>query len=417
MASVRARGESKYWFACFKIPTGKVDEKGRTIFRRVQRSTGTDDKTRAEQLAISYERVAVLAAEKQFTDHAARRFLQEIAAISGAKIADVEATDVYLRRWVKSRGPQLSASSRLRYESVVEHFLKWLGDRATAPLIDISAQRVAEFRDAETAAGKTPVTVNKSLMILGQAFAEPVRFGIFDQNPAKGLNVRGANKQKQRRAPFTFDQFRALVQALGKFAPDQTPVPEDRQAYRQVARKPVGIVAGDWLTLVLLCAYTGARQQEAAQLAWEQVDLKGRRLTLERTKTGDEHWIPLHPTLHTHLRQLARRAFGSGPAVGPVGPSIARVPRRVVSNVFRRSILPLIGIKQAYGSRPGVGRQLAPLSIHSLRHSLSTWLQQAGVEEMMRMQIVGHEDESVNRGYTHSDFKARAAALARVPSI
>lgn len=417
MASVRPRRESKFWSACFKIPTGKIDAKGRIIFRRVQRSTGTTDRSRAEQLAISYERVAVLAAEKQFTENAARKFLQEITAISGVTIGNVEATDAYLKRWLTNRGPTLEESSRSRYEGVVNHFIAWLGPRAQAPLLEISPQTIARYRDAETAAGKRPVTVNKTLNILAQAFAEPTQFKVFDTNPAKGLNVRGAGRQKQKRVPFTFDQFKALVKALAAFDPAEVPHPPGRRAYTQTARDPVGVVAGDWLSLIVVCAYTGARQQEAAQLGWEQVDVAKSRLTLNRTKTGDEHWIPMHPSLQAHLRRLARRVHGKRTPAGPIMPTLARTQRRILSNIFRRSILPLIGIVQDYAENPGSRRQLAPYSIHSLRHSLSTWLQQAGVEEMMRMQIVGHEDESVNRGYTHSDFKARSAALARVPSI
>ena len=83
----------------------------------------------------------------------------------------------------------------------------------------------------------------------------------------------------------------------------------------------------------------------------------------------------------------------------------------------RRSIPPRVGIVQEFATGNGKGRKLAAYSIHSLRHSLATWLAEAGVEESMRMQLIGHEDESVNRGYTHTQLAQAASALGKVPTI
>jgi integrase len=101
-------------------------------------------------------------------------------------------------------------------------------------------------------------------------------------------------------------------------------------------------------------------------------------------------------------------------------PELSRHLRRAISNHFRRAILPRIGLRQDYApasAEKGAGRRLAPYSLHSLRHSLSTWLAAAGVEESMRMRLIGHENASVNRGYTHRDHAAAASALAAVPTV
>jgi integrase len=352
----------------------------------VQRSTGTDDRSRALQLALSYERAAVLASERRFTEQAARAFLAELQAIGAGPVAGGEPVGEFLRRWLAGRAPQLAPHSRERYRLAVDQFLAHLGPRAGAPLGDITPREVAGFRDTATAAGKSPATVNKALGILALAFDEARAQHGLERNPARGLNVRGAKRARQQRSPFTFAQFAALVAAT----------------------------AGEWRTLILLCGYTGARQQEATQLRWEQVDLAAGRLTLARQKNADTHWLPLHPALAAHLRAL-------GPAAaGPVLPELSRHLRRAISNHFRRAILPRIGLRQDYApasAEKGAGRRLAPYSLHSLRHSLSTWLAAAGVEESMRMRLIGHENASVNRGYTHRDHAAVAAALASVPTV
>lgn len=389
MASVRKKPGSVHWFACFKLPTGAIDGKGRAVFRRVQRSTGIEDRTRARQIADSYERAAILAGQRRFTEQAARAFLAEISAISAVPAGGAPLSE-FLRAWLRVRGPGLAAHTRERYALAVDQFLEHLGERAGADLGDISPREVAAFRDAQTLAGKSPATVNKALGILAMAFDEARAQHGLERNPARGLNVRGAARARQHRRPFTFEQFSALVRAT----------------------------SGEWRTLVLLCGYTGARQQEAAKLTWAQVDLARGRLRLARSKTADEHGMPLHTTLSAALR--ADWLAAGKPTAGPVLPHLSTLQRRAVSNHFRRAILPKIEIRQAYApasDQKGAGRRLAAYSLHSLRHSLSTWLQAAGVEESMRMELIGHEDASVNRAYTHADFSQAAAALARVPAI
>lgn len=401
MASVRLKASSEHWFACFKIPTGRVDAKGRAMFRRVQRSTGTTDKTRALQLAISYERAAELAAERRWVEQSARNFLAEINAIAGLRVAEVEIVDAFFARWLEVRKRGVSAKSLKNEKGIITTFLDWLAERRKGPLLDITPRVMSDYRDAQLAAGKSGTTVNKDLSILGQAFDEAVATNVMEKNPARGLRVKGADKKAQKRRAFTFDQFRELVR---------------RTAPGELSRRG-NEVNTDWQTFILCTGYTGGRQQETAQLPWEHVNFDRKLVGLVRSKNGDVHWVPLHSALEVHLRE--RWVAAGQPTHGPVMPHIARMPERKVSRYFRETILPRVGISQPY-EKPtdakGVGRKLAEYSIHSLRHSLSTWLNAAGVSEMMRMRIVGHEDEDVSRGYTHTELAQAAAELAKVPS-
>ncbi len=56
----------------------------------------------------------------------------------------------------------------------------------------------------------------------------------------------------------------------------------------------------DYLLLIL---FTGLRRQEAAQLHWNQVDLKAKTLTISDTKNRQSHTLPLSDYLHTLLIQ------------------------------------------------------------------------------------------------------------------
>ncbi len=403
MASAKQFPGSPHWYACYRVPTGQVDGKGRPIFKRVQRSTGQTDRGRALQLAISFERAAVLVAEKRWIEQSAHRFLVEVNALSGMAVAQVQQTEAFISSWLKAKQRTAAPKSWLNINSVVQDFLEWLGPRRTAPLLDITSRQVAEFRDAELAAGKAPTTINKMLSFLAQMFEEAVAQGAMEKNPARGLRVKGAKKSAQKRQPFTFEQFRELVRCT---APGQ-------KGSRGGETHP------DWQTFLLVTGYTGGRQQEVARLRWKTVDFESRRIGLIRTKTGsDLHWLPMHETLYQHLLTRANAAPLRKETF--VMPGFAAIEERYLSKAFRELILPRIGISQPYAERvegKGAGRKLAALSIHSLRHSLPTWLNAAGVSELMRMRIVGHEDEAVSRNYTHTDLEDARAALAKVPAI
>lgn len=402
MASVKQFPGSPNWYACYKMPTGQLRRDGKPLFRRVQRSTGTADKSRALQLAISYERAALLAAEKRWVERSAQQFLAEIQVIVGIRVGEVERTDEFLHRWLVSKQKTVAPKSLLNFSGIIGDFLEYLGERRNAALIDMTPNVLARFRDAELSAGKAPTTVNKALSVLGQAFEDAVVQCLIAKNPAHGLRVKGADRKAQKRRPFTFEEFQnLLLETKPKVAP------QERQS-----------IHPDWHTFILIAGYTGGRQQEVANLLWSNVDFSSGTIAVRRSKNGDVHTMPMHPSLLAHLAEC-KTAQGSGTS-SFVMPHLAGLAERRLSRIFRDTILPRIGIHQPYAEKTaekGVGRRLAALSIHSLRHSLSTWLNAAGVPEMMRMRLVGHEDENVSRNYTHTELLQAAAELAKIPSI
>lgn len=403
MASVKQMRPGGPFYMCYKIPTGHFDKAGRPLFKRVQAPSGLYDRNKALMLAMSYEEVADAAAARRFTEGMARNFLERIAVLTNVGVAQTETLKQRLEKWLSSRQPLVAEKTMLNYASVVRDFLAFAAQKHVVSLADVTNSFVAEFRDHEVAAGKKGATVNKALSILGQAFEPAVVDQVFRVNPARGLRVKGVRNRAQTRRAFTFAEFKTLVRITGKASSA-----EGRS------------LSPDWQTLIVLCGYTGGRQQEVAQLTWDRVDFTHNRITLRRTKTTDLHTMPMHPAVRTHL--LARKTASERNAAF-VMPALAKVPGRTLSKWFREQVLPLVGIHQPYCSRdkaavvPQVGRKLAAYSLHSLRHSLSSWLNAEGVAELTRMRIVGHEDLDVSRGYTHEDLAQMETALQKIPSV
>lgn len=373
MASVKKFPRSRFWSACFTHADG----------RRVQRSTGLTDRDDALRVAVSWEKAARAAREGRFAQDQSRRLLREIDALTGGG-GGGEAAGVFLEGWLKAHARTLKPKSADKFRGAVRLFLDWLGpERAARGVGEIGRAEVAAWRDFLLAEGRAPATVNTLVAVIGQGFREACRRGLAERNPAEGLRLRKTRRADAGRRPFTPEQYRALLKAA----------------------------EGEWKWFIRLLAETGGRQQEIAQLKRGDADPAGRRLWLTRGKTGDRLEIPL---LEETARGLAARlkAEPGGPE-DPLLPQIAAREGKALSKFFRLELLPKIGLARPYGKKKGAGREVAPYSLHSLRHSLATWLNRAGVPDATRRKILGHESAEISRGYTHAGLDEARKALRR----
>jgi integrase/recombinase XerD len=404
VASVKLFPGCKLWYACFSIYTGQVNQKGRPLFKRVQRPTRLEDKSEALRLALSYEQAAKKAAAKMWHEIEAKNLVQQVSSLVGNNVSRVESADTFINGWLDSAARQADRKSDKtirNYRGIIQDFLDFLGPRAERPVFEISKKVIIDFRENELKAGKASPTVNKALGVLKQAFDHAMSIDAMLANPVeRGVVLPRDRRKSQKRRAFTFAQFKQLIAATDP----------KRQHRDGVALTP------EWQTFIMLCGYTGGRQQEPAKLRWDQVDFKRAVLVLTRSKGNDEHLMPVHPSLLAHLKALPNKR------VGYVMPAIAAEKGQALSKTFREIVLPRIGIVQEYHTRQsdpgkGVGRRLAAYSLHSLRHSLSTWLNEAGVSDATRMSLVGHEDEEVSRNYTHIELAHARKAIERIPNV
>lgn len=372
MASVRKKRGSDYWFACYTGPDG----------RRKQRSTKKTDEHEAMQLALTYEKTAKLAREGRFVEASARRFLNEVRTVSGVRAVELIPTKEWMDRWLGTICRRLRPASARKYRDAVRRFLEAIGPTAAAGAItDVTSAHVALWRDSILAKGRTEKTANIAMAIVGQAMNEALVQGVVEANPCNGLKFAHADKKSKQRSAFSLEQGRALLAAT----------------------------TGEWQTLILTLALTGARQQEGAKLRWTQCDFTRDRVTLLRGKQNDQqHVVPMDATLKAHLQPLFAKATGLF-----VMPELAALDGKRLSKIFRQTILPKIGIAQPYGGRPG-GKVVAQYSLHSLRHSLASWLDELGATPAQRRDMLGHETAEISERYTHAQIGQVATALGRV---
>ena len=64
-----------------------------------------------------------------------------------------------------------------------------------------------------------------------------------------------------------------------------------------------------------------------------------------------------------------------------------------------------------------VGRVTYERGFHSLRHTFTTWLRNAGVSEEDRMALTGHSTRESHQIYSHASEQAGRDAIAKLPSL
>lgn len=92
-----------------------------------------------------------------------------------------------------------------------------------------------------------------------------------------------------------------------------------------------------------------------------------------------------------------------------------------VSNQFY-GILAAAGLVKARthkgkGKGRDAKRQLNEISFHSLRHTATSLLKNAGVSDVIARDIIGHDSAAVSANYTHIDQRTKRGALDKLPDV
>jgi integrase len=381
MASIRQREGTKFWFACFTLPNG----------RRVQRSTKETDRKKAQQIADKWE----AATRGRVTARQTQKVIADLyRAITGEHLVFPTVRE-YFDSWVARKKPETAPSTHRFYHDKAQQFVNWLGNRADQQIALITRDDILGFRAAELER-VAPSSVNHAIKFLRMVFKTAKEDGKYhDENPAAGVKVAKLRDANRRRG-FTIPEIKRVL----KIANDE------------------------WRSLIYFGLYTGQRLGDLARLTWQNVDLDRDEIRFVSGKTGRTMIIPIAAPLRGQIENLPagddphqplhRRAFASVEKSGGVK-TLSRQFYELLADagltkpkVHRRS-------KGAPG-RDGV-RELSQISFHSLRHTATSLMKNAGINASVVMDIIGHESEAISAHYTHIDEDTKRKAIALLPSI
>ena len=146
-------------------------------------------------------------------------------------------------------------------------------------------------------------------------------------------------------------------------------------------------------------------------MKWANVQPDRGMIEYEQRKTGKTVSVPMHYNLIEHLTHLMK--FGTEgflcPTLAAKGPGGRHGLSEGFKRIGKRAGLDLGVIE---GKRT---RMFARRTFHSLRHSFTSALANAGVSEELRMKLTGHSTRGSHSGYTHLEIAALKNAVTSLP--
>jgi integrase len=370
-----SRKRSPFWYAVFRDATG----------RYLKKSTQLTAKSKALEMARALERASDEARRGTLTEARTRELLSEVLQSVSGESLRVFTVEAWFGQFVKQKSKSRADKTAERHTQTARQFIEFLGPRARLNIAAVSIKDVSDFRDYRHSLGLAPATVNLDVTILSGAFNSAWKQGHISVNPC--LAVEPLKDKEARKHPFSPEQVSALVNAA----------------------------KGEWKGLILTAFYIGARLGDCANLQWKSIDLVSEIKTIrfKQGKTGAEIVIVIHPVLEDYF--LALPAPETDEAF--LFPSLAQRKTNTLSRDFKR-LMERTHIEQSVIRERGkAGRSVLALSFHSLRHSFSSILANAGVSEELRMALTGQVTRAVHQGYTHHDLERLRDAVATLPRV
>lgn len=386
---------SPFWICCFTSSDG----------RRLKKSTKQKDRRKALEICLALDRAESLARQGVLTEARARELVGEVVQRTSGESLQYFTVEQWFGHWIEGKTDSKAVRTGERYQQIADEFIGFLGGRAKLNIAAITPKDILAFRKMRRSKGLAPSTVNLDIKIIGGAFNAAKRQGYIPTNPCTAIEAL-PDDDKTEKEVFSAKHVRALMDA----------------AVAMKHGRPIFEAGEDWCGAILFAFYTGARLQDVANMRWNSIDLAARlvsyvpRKTRKTRKLGAAVVVPIHSELETFLLGLS--APDSGKAF--VFPQLAGSEsggRTGLSRTFARIMARAKIEGSVTRAANKQGRTVRSLTFHSLRHSFSSAMANAGVSEEVRMKLTGHTTREVHQKYTHHELAPLRAAVAQIPKL
>lgn len=373
----------------FKLPDGKWTLRSTKIIAQGKNAAETQaNRGKALRICMDYEQATRDASQGRLAEGQAREIIGRIYQIANKESLPQSTVKEYLELWLKSKAVTLAESSLAEYQTAVRELLAHLGDKQNRHMDTITLRDLTAFRD--TSAGRVSgTTVNKYVKILSGAWRAAMKDGLLRENIFARVDL--AKSSKSTRRAFTLDELKRVLTARDD----------------------------EWRGIVVTGLYTGLRLGKICDLTWRDVDLQAGELRTFTNKTNKPHPVPIAKVLQDYLLTLS----ASDDPDTPIFPRAAALASQTRSNQFA-DILSAAGLQKARthvktedGEGRNAERKASRLSFHCLRHTATSLLKNAGVSNVVAMEIIGHDSEAVSRIYTHIESDTLREALNKLPDL
>jgi integrase len=252
--------------------------------------------------------------------------------------------------------------------AMLKQWRKHLGD---IRLDQIRKAQVNDFITKRLKAGRSPRTCNLNVVVLRNVIKRAIEDGFLPANPIAGLKLLKVTTAK--RSLCSAAEIDKVVEATSKTRTNE-----------KGETVPVTQNAEQFADYIRFLQFTGAREKEALNVKWADVDFDGRRVTIGAdgdTKNHKGRTVDFNPKLSALLTGMRKRR---APDSQWLFPSPQRGERDIPARSFRESL----NLTRAAASMPKFG-------FHDCRHHFISMAVMLGVDYMTIASWVGHQDGGV----------------------
>jgi site-specific recombinase XerD len=309
----------------------------------------------------------------------------------------VDAQGRYRREKAGTKGAAIDLYRKRKTEALMGKKLPERLRRATVTFADISRDALAYSK------------ANK-LSYRNDACRMETLLAWFREHPADAITAQDIERrfEKQDWSPATANRYRALLSLTYRLAIRNGKLKEnparlvrhrleDNARIRFLAadeeaalRKGIEAKCPEHLPEFVLALNTGLRLSEQYGLAWADVSVPRRVLTIQRSKNGSSRHVPLNQAALGALEDLRKWTGNSGFVCGG-----APGPRRWFEPALAEA-------------------KIASFSWHCLRHTFASRLVMAGVDIRTVQELLGHKTIAMTVRYSHLAPKHTLAAVERL---
>ncbi len=231
-------------------------------------------------------------------------------------------------------------------------------------LSEITQVKIEKYIVKRVKDGVQKSTINRELACLRKLFNKAIDWGYALENPMSRIKLFSEKNNLKERV-LTYEEERKLLASCSDYL------------------KPI----------INTAIKTGMRKSEILSLKWVNVGLEKREIKVEKSKNGRIRIIPINVDLLLELERVrVNRGKCDWVFVNPATGGPFKDVKRAFKGACRRA-----GIKD--------------LRFHDLRHLFASRLVGAGVDLITVKDLLGHGSVRVTERYTHSNRKAKKAAV------
>lgn len=152
--------------------------------------------------------------------------------------------------------------------------------------------------------------------------------------------------------------------------------------------------------------------------------MRDSKRAVARATARRRQFIPLAKTLQNYFAEIPSADNPNAPVFPKACAIVAKdgdVGRLSQQFYELLVVAGLVAARLGKDESRGVGRKGKRLrneiTFHSLRHTATSLLKNAGVSEAVARDIIGHDSEQMSRHYTHIEDAAKREALDKLPDL